>query len=163
MLRYEDGLTEAIVVAGAKALDRPISVFLEDLGAFLATIEALRRLLQFGGPGFSDFLMSLDEIQSRGQLALPDLELPEIVLEDQCGGSYEFSIRAAHAGWSAVMAGLVRAMADDYGALVLIESQRPKPVSPDQSEWVEYVSVELLDASYVEGRSFALTHPEAVL
>ena len=164
MLAYEDSVTQALIVSAARALDRPESVFLEDLGAFLVSIEPLRRLLRFGGPGFADFLMSLDELQSRGQMALPDLELPDLVLEAQRGAWFGFKVNAPQRGWAAVVTGLVRAMADDYGALVLIEAQEPgvgDAAAPGRAA-PEYVSVEVLDARFVTGRSFDLTRPETV-
>ena len=159
MLGYDDGVTQALVSAAARALDRPEAAFLEDLGAFLVSIEPLRRLLRFGGQGFSDFLMSLDEVQSRGQMALPELELPDLVLEEQRGAWFGFRVQAPYPGWGAVVSGLVRAMADDYGALALIEAEGPiGPQVPGRAK-AEYVSVELLDARFVEGRSFELAHP----
>lgn len=159
MLRYEDSVTQALISAAARVLDRPEAAFLEDLGAFLVSIEPLRRLLRFGGQGFFDFLMSLDELQSRGQMALPDLELPELVLEAQRGGWFGFKVCAAQRGWSAVVTGLVRAMADDYGALVLIEAEGPLAVDVEPQE---YIRVEVLDARFVEGRSFELARPSGV-
>lgn len=161
MLHYDDCVTESLIAAAARVLDRPAEVFLEDLGAFLASIEPLRRLLRFGGVGFADFLMTLDEVQSRGQMALPDLELPELVLDVQRGAWFGFRVEAPVAGWGAVVCGLVRAMADDYGALVLIDVEGASgPQAPGRA-CAEYVSVELLDASYVEGRSFELAQPGA--
>lgn len=161
MLHYDDRVTQALVTASARALHRPEEAFLEDLGAFLVSVEPLRRLLRFGGAGFADFLMSLDEVQSRAQMALPDLELPELVLDIQRGTWFGFRVEAPMPGWGAVVCGLVRAMADDYGALVLIEVEGTTgPQTPGRA-CAEYVSVELLDESYVEGRSFELAQPGA--
>jgi hypothetical protein len=161
MLHYDDNVTHALVTSAARVLDRPQEVFLEDLGAFLASIEPLRRLLRFGGAGFADFLMSLDEVQSRGQMALPDLELPELILDTQRDGLFAFRVKAPVSGWGAVVCGLVRAMADDYGALALIEVEGMRGTQVNGQACTEYVSVELLDESFVEGRSFELAQPGA--
>ena len=58
------------------------------------------------------------------------------------------------AGRSApVLAGILRAMADDYGALALIDCSAPQGGE-------EMVMIELLDNAYSVGRSFELTRAE---
>lgn len=151
MLVYPDASTLALIAAASAQLDRAEAAFLEDLGAFLVTREPLRRLLRFGGGDFHEFLLSLDELQARGQMALPDLELPDLVIEQEGRARYFISVQSGFRGWGAVMSGLLRAMADDYGALVLID-----PAGP------ETVSVELLEAQFVAGRRFDLAQPEMV-
>lgn len=152
MLRYDDRLTEELIDTAACVLDKPRAALLEDVGAFLATIEPLRRLLRFGGSDYWEFLFSLDELQGRGLMTLPDLELPELSLRSESGGRFVIEVRGPIAGWGAVMAGLLRAMADDYGALVLIEAAAP-------SEGFERVQVMLLEAAYASGRRFDLALP----
>ena len=49
-----------------------------------------------------------------------------------------------------MIVGLLRAMADDYGALVLLEHD-------GQSLEGEMILIELLEMSYAKGRSFDLT------
>jgi|LLEQ01.1.fsa_nt_gi hypothetical protein len=50
-------------------------------------------------------------------------------------------------------------MADDYGALVLIEAEGPLAGDVEPQE---YIRVEVLDARFVEGRSFELARPSGV-
>ncbi|RWR49348.1 heme NO-binding protein [Sinirhodobacter ferrireducens] len=154
MLRYEDRLTEELIDIAARTLDKPRAALLEDVGAFLTTIEPLRRLLRFGGSDYWEFLFSLDELQGRGLMTLPDLELPELSLRSESGGRFVIEVRGPIAGWGAVMAGLLRAMADDYGALVLIEAVPP-------CGRLERVQVMLLEAAYASGRRFDLALPSA--
>ena len=78
MLRYDDTLTEDLIRAAMAALDKPRAVVLEDIGAYLATVEPVRRLLRFSGTDYWEFLFSLEELQGRGRMALPDLEFPEL-------------------------------------------------------------------------------------
>ena len=78
MLTYEDALTGAVLSAAAQRLGRPRDGVLEDLGTYLVShpnLEALRRLLRFGGVNFVDFLNSLEDLPEHGRLGLPDLEL----------------------------------------------------------------------------------------
>ena len=49
-------------------------------------------------------------------------------------------------GYRAVFAGILRAMADDYGALALIDAE----------EGAEAVAIELLQTRFAEGRRFDL-------
>ena len=69
--------------AAARYLDKPRLVALEDIGTYLAShlnVEALRRLLRFGGAHFVDFLYSLDDLHDLARLAVDDLELPTVTL-----------------------------------------------------------------------------------
>ena len=62
MLVYDDALTEQVLDAAARYLDKPCSVVLEDIGTYLASqlnVEALRRLLRFGGAHFVEFYIRL--------------------------------------------------------------------------------------------------------
>ena len=55
MLSYESDLTEAVLTAACTHLDKRRDVLLEDLGTYLVShpnVEALRRLLRFGGTTF---------------------------------------------------------------------------------------------------------------
>jgi hypothetical protein len=143
-----------MLLASAEAvLGSPRDALLEDIGAWLAMTEPLRRLLRFGGSDYLDFLFSLDDLQGRGQMALPTLCLPELLLHTDAHGRFTLQIRAPKPGWGAVLAGLMRAMADDYGALVLIESL-------PTLAGVERVLVTLHDASFSAGRRFDLAQPE---
>ncbi|RWR09413.1 heme NO-binding domain-containing protein [Paenirhodobacter populi] len=155
MLRYDDSLTEHLIDAACAVLDRPRNALLEDIGAHLVTFDTVRRLLRFGGVDYCEFLFSLNELQDRGRMALGDLELPSLFLIRQCGGRFLFEVRGAICGWGAVTAGLLRAMADDYGALALIEDQEPA------GHGAERVQVLLLDPEFNTDRGFALTAPRS--
>ena len=152
MLPYPDALTPALLNAAARVLDRPRDGVLEDIGTYLVShpgIPALRRLLRFGGVGFVDFLQSLDDVQGRGRLAVPDLELPQLELRDHTPGRFTLTCRSAYPGFGHVMVGVLRAMADDYGALVLLEHQGTRGE-------VDRIAIELLDQRFAEGRRFEL-------
>ncbi|HEY0213243.1 MAG TPA: heme NO-binding domain-containing protein [Paenirhodobacter sp.] len=153
MLRYEDTLTDNLITAACEALDRPRNSVLEDIGAHLVTFDTVRRLLRFSGVDYGEFLFSLDELQDRGRMALGDLELPSLILARQYGGRFLFEVRGTICGWGAVTAGLLRAMADDYGALALIEDLGPI------ADGAELVQVLLLDTEFNTDRGFALAAP----
>jgi hypothetical protein len=154
MLHYDDAITSAMLEVAADRLAKPHDALLEDLGAFLVTQEPLRRLLRFGGVDYPDFLLSLEELPARGLMALPDLDLPQLTLINVAEGRFSLLVGARVRGWGSVLSGLLRAMADDYGALVLIESLVA-------GEGQELISVELLQARFASGRRFVLAQPVA--
>lgn len=165
LLTYDDAVTLRLIDAAAARLDRPRESLLEDLGTYLVSHpnrEGLRRLLRFGGTGYLDFLHSIDDLPGRSRLAVPDLDLPQLDLREEGGGRFLLACRlpegraAADAApdtapdFATVMIGVLRAMADDYGALVLLEPAGRCP------EGGALIAIELLDQSFAEGRSFDL-------
>lgn len=150
MLAYDDDLTVRVIDAAAAALSRPRETVLEDLGTFLVShpnLERLRRLLRFAGVDFVDFLHSLDDLPGRGRMAVPDLDLPLLELRGQGPERFLLICRAPFAGVGHVMVGLLRAMADDYGALVLLEHEGSGAAG-------EVISIHLLEQRFSAGRRF---------
>lgn len=158
MLDYPDALTMACFQATAHVLHKHPNALLEDIGTWLVTddhLEPLRRLMRFSGPGFLDFLYSLEELGDRGRLALPDLDLPRITLERLDPSTFRVLLRWTLPGMGPIAMGCLRAMADDYGALALLDLDG---IAPDGTEAVR---VQLLDAAYSAGRSFELGQARA--
>lgn len=152
MFVYDDALTTAVLMALSEELDKPRRALLEDIGTYLVShpnLEPLRRLLRFGGLTFVDFLHSLDDLPDRARLALPDLELPEMQLIDRGGGRFGLHCGPVYPGAGYVMVGVLTALADDYGALAVVEHAG----LGDDGEWLE---IELLSAEFSEGRAFDL-------
>lgn len=152
MLDYDDNLTDRVVNAAALRLDRPRDALLEDLGTYLVShpdLERLRRLLRFGGTGFVDFLHSLDELPERARMALPELELPELDLSEQRPDRFRLMCKSPLIGAGHVVLGLLRAMADDYGSLAVLEHEGSWPEG-------EIIRIDLLDPRFSEGRRFDL-------
>ena len=155
LLTYDVTMTEAVIDAAARVLRRPRETVLEDLGTFLVShpnLERLRRLLRFGGVTFQDFLHSLEDLPERSHLALPDLDLPQLRLVDHGAGIYRLHCAVLIPGVGHVVVGLLRAMADDYGALVLLDHAGCQGTD-------EVISVQLLDHRHSAGRRFDLAQP----
>ncbi|MCG6904907.1 MAG: heme NO-binding domain-containing protein [Rhodobacter sp.] len=153
LLIYDIAQTEAVLLAACEHLGKPRDMLLEDLGTYLVShpnVQAPRRLLRFGGETFVEFLHSLDELHDRARLAVADLELPLLDLHDHSPNA--FTLRATHEypGFGQVIVGVLRAMADDYGVLALLEFQ-------GRRDGVETISIELLETCFAEGRDFALS------
>lgn len=126
MLPYDQATLDSVISACALQLDRAPEVMLEDVGTFLVAHPAntaLRRLLHFGGASFEEFLYSLEELPDRGRLALPGLDLPQVALTNLGAGSFLLSFSGGFPALFPVIVGALRAMADDYGALVLIDTE----------------------------------------
>jgi hypothetical protein len=152
MMRYDRGMADRVAKHAAETLGRPVESVWEDMGTYLVTNpghEGVRRLLRFGGIGFVDFLHSLEEMPGRARLAMPELELPEVILTEIGPDRFELRCRSKVAGFPRVLVGILTAMADDYGTLCLIE--------PDGGE---RISVRILDSRHGAARSFDLAMPE---
>lgn len=150
---YEDQITFDVIDAACALLGKPRGAFLEDLGTYLCThpnLEPVRRLLRFGGETFVDFLWSLDDLADRARLAVPELELPCLALHEDASGSIVLHSAGANPGFGHVMVGVLRAMADDYGTLALLEH-----LGVDGEQ--EVISIQLLEAEYAQGRKFELS------
>ncbi|MEM9870005.1 MAG: heme NO-binding domain-containing protein [Pseudomonadota bacterium] len=152
MMVYDAAVTPRILDAIAQVLDRPRDEMMEDLGTYLVshpTVEALRRLLRFGGVTFVEFLQSLDDLPDRARLAVSDLHLPRIELREHAPNHFSLVCDCPVEGYGHVMMGILRAMADDYGALALLEHQ-------GGGQGTEVISISLIETEFAEGRVFDL-------
>lgn len=153
MLIYDAGLTRAVLAAVTSELAKPLDDVLEDIGTYLVShpnVEALRRLLRFGGVTFTEFLYSLDDLPGRARLAVPDLDLPQLRLREYSTEFYSLTCRAEMPGFGHVIVGLLRAMADDYGALVLLDFA-------GSDKGTEVIEIRLLSTEHATGRDFDLS------
>jgi hypothetical protein len=152
MHRYDHAVTLVCFSAAVDVLDRHPNALLEDIGTYLVvdpSLQPLRRLLRFGGGTFEEFLVSLEELPERARLAIPELEVPEITLRAERGGVYTIEARWPVPGVAPLLIGALRAMADDYGALALLELAGIE-------DGVERLRVRVFDADYNEGKAFSL-------
>lgn len=140
--RYPDPLTRRVIAVGAERLAKPESELLEDFGAWLARTEPIRRLLRFSGSDFADFILALEELPGRVRMIVPDLEMPRIRVTAGAADRYRVTVSHALPEWRSVLAGIVRAMSDDYGALALIVDEGAA------------ISVDVPDQAFSEGREF---------
>jgi len=152
--RFDRSLTSKIVTIATDELNQTVPDFLEDLGVYLASHENcanVRRLLRFGGDSFREFLHSLTELKERVLLAVDGLEFPEIDLRQHDNEHFTLSVSGDPAGFGHVLAGVLRAMADDYGALAIFENV-------GRYGRTETISVQLLDINYAGGQNFDLAN-----
>jgi hypothetical protein len=155
MLIYRRSQTVAVIKAAARILDRSPDSLLEDLGTALvsrSTTDPVRRLMRFGGVTFVDFLHSLEELRGRGRMAVPDLDLPDLELDEAGPQIYRLTCTTPMPGAAYVLMGLLRAMADDYGALVVLDYE-------GSSDRGEVILVHLLDQNHATARRFDLAAP----
>lgn len=152
MLTYDEALTEDVLGACCAVLDKPIAEVLEDIGTYLVShpnAEAVRRLLRFGGEDFVEFLHSLDDLPDRARLAVADLDLPQLELREHAPDRFSLTVNARIEGFGHVMIGMLRSLADDYGALVLLDHRGGQA-------GFETVDITLIEAGFAQGRSFDL-------
>ncbi|MBV0890417.1 heme NO-binding domain-containing protein [Paracoccus sp. Z118] len=116
----------------------------EDAGGWLAQCESIRRLLRFGGRDYAEFLASIDQLPGRAEMVVPGLGLPALRVIDEGPERFRVRVLDGHWLWTCVLAGLLRQMADDFGALALISRRG----------WT--ITVEVPEREFAEGRSFAL-------
>lgn len=136
---YSEALKEA-----ARRLSKPEDELFEDLGAWLARQEPIRRLLRFSGVDFRDFVMRLEELPGRARMVLPDLDMPELVVRQHDCSTLSVEVEGQQLRWPALLAGVLRGMADDYGALSLIVAEGNE------------ISVHISDESFAQDRGFEL-------
>jgi len=150
MLDYDDDIARETMAALERVMGRPLAEVMEDLGTYLVShpnMERLRRLLRFGGVNFTEFLHSLDDLPAR--VRLPNFELPSIELREHSASHFSVTCRGSIDGFGHVLMGILRTMADDYGALVLLEYKGSAGV-------FETLSVTLIEDTFAEGREFNL-------
>ena len=152
MLVYPEDQSSRMLRALERNLQRPLAEILEDVGTFLVSnpqVEALRRLLRFGGVNYVDFLHSLDDLPDRARLAVSDLHLPGLELIEQAPGQFDLLCQPGGQGYAQVMTGVLRAMADDYGALVILDQSGTR-------DGADVISITLIESEFAEGRAFDL-------
>lgn len=152
MLRYDPGTADRIGQVAAEVLGRSVDTVWEDVGTYLVTNpdrEGVRRLLRFGGTCYADFLHSLEELPGRARLAMPHLEAPDLTLDEVGADRFELRCQSPVRGLQRVLVGLLTAMADDYGALCVIE-----PGAEGRT------TISVLDRRHAEARHFHLAPPE---
>lgn len=145
--RMPDEVSRTLIAGAAALLDKPSPELLEDLGAWLAGLEPFRRLLRFSGRDFAEFLHRLDELPGRAHMVVPDLGIPPLALTREGDGWLVITLPPGAETWASMMAGLIRAMADDYGALGVILADGLR------------VRVQVPDGAFAAGRDFRLGMP----
>ncbi|CRL09686.1 heme NO-binding domain-containing protein [Phaeobacter italicus] len=152
MLTYTDEQSMIMLRSAEEVLNRPLPEMLEDMGTFLVSnpqVEALRRLLRFGGVNYVEFLHSLDDLPDRARLAVADLNLPGLELIEQAPGQFELHCQPGLPGYANVLMGVLRAMADDYGDLVFLDHS-------GTHDGAEVIAITLVETEFSEGRAFDL-------
>ena len=152
MMVYDNSVTPRVVDCATEALGVERGDFLQNLGTYLVSQpsqQAVRRLLRFGGVDFVDFLYSLDDLYDRTRLAVADLFLPRLELREHTVNQFSLTVRSDIDGFGHVLIGLLTAMADDYGALVMLE------YGGRQGE-VETIAIALLETAFAAGNRFEL-------
>lgn len=152
MLVYDSDQFTVVMDRLCDQLARSPDEVLEDFGTFLVShprVEALRRLLRFGGETYVEFLHSLDDLPDRARMAVDDLHLPRLELREHATGGFSLTCGAGLPGFGAVMMGVLRAMADDYGALALLEREK-------RQAGKEVIAITLVEADFARGRDFEL-------
>ncbi len=152
MMVYDTQITPRVVECATQVLNIERIDFLQNLGTYLVSQpsqQAVRRLLRFGGVDFVDFLYSLDDLHDRARLAVPDLFLPRLELREHTVNQFSLTVRSDLDGFGHVLIGLLTAMADDYGALVMLEHG-------GRQGHVETIAIALLEHAFAAGNSFEL-------
>lgn len=119
-----DSITATLVDEASKVLKKPSGELVEDLGGWLTRREPIRRLLRFSGRDFSEFVEMLGDFPNRVVMIIPSLKAPRIVVTMRSAQHYEVVVDSDTDIWPVLLAGILRGMADDYGALAVITVTR---------------------------------------
>lgn len=153
MLQYDAGYFPTLLEACVTVLDRPGSVILEDLGAYLIIHQnhaSVRRLMRFGGDTFAELLQSLGDLPDRTRLAVSGLDLPSILVQETIPQSFTIQCAENPMGFGHIMVGLLRAMADDYGTLALLDHRGLRKGG-------EIIEVQVIETAFADDRGFSLS------
>lgn len=148
---YDDHVTARLLGAVERVLGKPLSRILEDIGSWLVASGrpgTVRRLLRFGGEEFEEFLHSLGDLPGRTRLAVEGFDLPAIEVIEVEPHTFRIQLTGTR-GFGHVLFGLLHAMADDYGALAVIDQADPVPGG-------EVLAVRVFQSNYSAGRDFRL-------
>jgi len=152
MLHYSDQDLAKLLVVACDNLKKPVETLLEDVGTYLVShpnSAAIRRLLRFCGVDFIEFLYSLEALPDRIRMAVNDLELPVIELHECGSDRFQLRVIGKMHGFGHVLVGVLRALADDYGTLALLEH------SGRIGEFEE-ISITVVQTDFQAGRAFHL-------
>lgn len=141
---YPPQMLDALIAAGCAEFGLDRAEFLDDLGQWLAGIEELRRILRFSGSCYADFVFALEHLHLRGEMVLPGLDLPRITVVQEPEGCFVLDM-TERGEWAAVICGMARAMADDYGVLACVETKGGR------------IRIEVPDTRFGPGRDFSLS------
>ncbi len=83
-------------------------------------------------------------------MAVSDLELPTLELHEEAPSQMYLHVKSSYDGFGPVMLGVLRTMADDYGALVLLDLRHRGPGD-------DIIGISLVETAFAEGRSFTLS------
>jgi hypothetical protein len=145
MGEHDAELTGRLLANLARQHDRSPQDLAEDLGAWVAQIASVRRLLRFAGGDFTGFMMTLEELRGRGQLVTRDLYLPPLSVAPTGQG---WEVRSdCERLWLHAVAGMLHAMADDYGVLAVIDVELGR------------IRVDVPMLNFNAGRPFSLSDP----
>lgn len=153
MQTYDDAVVEGVLGAACREFNKRRSDLLEDLGTYLISNprqRITRRLLRFSGDSFADFLLSLEDLSDRVALAIPELRLPVVIVRQKSSSCFDLRVEPGMRGYGLVLMGVLRAMADDYGALVLSDCIE----GPDGAATLR---LGLLDPRFARPRDFELS------
>ncbi|GLQ34645.1 hypothetical protein GCM10007939_09280 [Amylibacter marinus] len=126
VLPYDEFYSELILDSISQIVQRKRDEILEDFGTFLVSEHcspSVRRLLRLGGVNYVGFLHSLEDVYDRASIAIPDLDMPLMQVDRKAADEFIVKYEFEKQGYGAVFLGLLRAMADDYGALVTVTHQ----------------------------------------
>jgi hypothetical protein len=155
MLSYPSDLTGRVLDVASDRLGKTRDDLLEDVGTYLVShrnVEGLRRLLRFGGSSFVDFLYSLDDLPDRARLAMPDLRLPRVRLVEAAPNRFMLHTDDWELSFGRVLVGMLRAMADDYGTLAILEIER-------EADGRDRITIAVHDARFAAAKDFDLARP----
>lgn len=143
---HPDRLTRQLMTTAAAEIGVNVGDLSEDVGAWLVQLEPVRRLLRFSGRDYTEFLLALEQLPGRAEMVVPNLGLPTLTVIEEGGDQFVVHINGAPGLWAYLLAGVLRQMADDYGALALITVDKARGG----------ILVEVPDGDFAHGRSFDL-------
>ncbi|MHC4850985.1 MAG: heme NO-binding domain-containing protein [Planctomycetota bacterium] len=131
---YPDEITYALLAAASRVLETPVEQLLEDLGehwTHYTAREGYGDLLGISGESFHSFLESMDSLHTRIALSFPKLKPPAFECERKDDGDLLLHYHSERPGFTPMVKGLLKGLADMFEADVIIEQIAAKADGED--------------------------------
>ena len=123
LINYPPDVTDKLLDACAHALNLEKRELLDDFGTFITVGErgeVLRKFLRIGGANYRSFLFSLPRLMQILRASIPGFQWPHLKLHHVSACQFEL-YESDFELINLVFLGILRAMADEYKALISIK------------------------------------------
>jgi len=124
LVSYDDDITDRMILSLGDVMKLTREKVLEDFGSFIVSevpLRHVRRLLNFAGDDYNDFLRAVEGFRDRLKLALPGIDVPVLEVIEDSVDEFEINYRFEKKGFEAFILGILRGMATDFHTKIEVD------------------------------------------